>query len=184
MPKKDEVKSTSERGESKLTDKQKRFVEEYLVDLNATQAAIRAGYSAKTADVQGAQNLVKLKGFIQEEQKKRSERVQVTQDDVLNGLLEVIAMSTGKKAVVETDVAKNESGGLVGFDIAKTKFEPAAANKALELLGKHLGMFGQRVEVSGNLYVEHQETLNLSGLTIDELEQLETLLNKSNSASD
>lgn len=70
MSKNDEVKSTSERGETKLTDKQKRFIEEYLVDLNATQAAIRAGYSAKTADVQGAQNLVKLKGFIQEEQKK------------------------------------------------------------------------------------------------------------------
>ena len=44
----------------KLTEKQKRFVEEYLIDLNATQAAIRAGYSPKTANEQGTQNLAKL----------------------------------------------------------------------------------------------------------------------------
>ncbi|MEG9531392.1 terminase small subunit [Mannheimia indoligenes] len=148
MPKKDEVKSTS-KGVGKLTDKQKRFVEEYLIDLNATQAAIRAGYSEGTARQIGAENLSKpvIQEAIQQAQNKRSERTQITQDDVLNGLLEVIAMSTGKKVVTETDVAKNENGELVGFDIAKTKFEPAAANKALELLGKHLGMFKDKVDL-------------------------------------
>ncbi|MEG9482771.1 terminase small subunit [Mannheimia sp. HC-2023] len=148
MPKKDEVKSTS-KSVGKLTDKQKRFVEEYLIDLNATQAAIRAGYSEETARQIGAENLSKLviQEAIQQAQNKRSERTQITQDDVLNGLLEVIAMSTGKKVVVETDVAKNEKGELIGFDIAKTKFEPAAANKALELLGKHLGMFKDKVDL-------------------------------------
>lgn len=148
MAKKDEVKSTS-KGVGKLTDKQKRFVEEYLIDLNATQAAIRAGYSEETARQIGAENLSKpvIQEAIQQAQNKRSERTQITQDDVLNGLLEVIAMSTGKKIVTETDVAKNENGELVGFDIAKTKFEPAAANKALELLGKHLGMFKDKVDL-------------------------------------
>lgn len=147
MAKKDEVKSTS-KGVGKLTNKQKRFIEEYLIDLNATQAAIRAGYSKKTANEQGTQNLAKLSIYIEEAQKQRSERTQVTQDDVINGLLEVVAMSAGKKVVIETDVAKNADGELVGFDIAKTKFEPAAANKALELLGKHLGMFKDRVDLT------------------------------------
>lgn len=151
MTKKGEVKATS-KGVGKLTDKQKRFIEEYLIDLNATQAAIRAGYSEKTAYSIGEENLRKpeIKKAIQEAQKKRSERTQITQDDVLNGLLEVIAMSTGKKVVIETDVAKNESGELVGFDIAKTKFEPTAANKALELLGKHLGMFKDKVDLTNS----------------------------------
>lgn len=148
MTKKGEVKATS-KGVGKLTDKQKRFIEEYLIDLNATQAAIRAGYSEDTAKEMGYENLTKphIQEAIQQAKNQRSERTQITQDDVLNGLLEVIAMSTGKKVVVETDVAKNESGELVGFDIAKTKFEPAAANKALELLGKHLGMFKDKVDL-------------------------------------
>ncbi|QLB44405.1 terminase small subunit [Mannheimia pernigra] len=148
MTKKGEVKSTS-KSVGKLTDKQKRFVEEYLIDLNATQAAIRAGYSQSRASEIGYQQLQKttVQKAISEAQDKRSERTQITQDDVLNGLLEVIAMSTGKKVVTETDVAKNENGELVGFDIAKTKFEPAAANKALELLGKHLGMFKDKVDL-------------------------------------
>lgn len=151
MSKKDEVKSTSERGESKLTDKQKRFIEEYLVDLNATQAAIRAGYSAKTADVQGAQNLVKLKGFIQEEQNKRSERVQITQDEVIRRLLENADIASGKKPIVLTQTRKTEDGKFIGDDVAQFVYEPSSVNKALELLGKHLGMFKDKVEVSGSM---------------------------------
>ncbi|MFA9488759.1 MULTISPECIES: terminase small subunit [unclassified Mannheimia] len=148
MTKRGEVKATS-KGVGKLTDKQKRFIEEYLIDLNATQAAIRAGYSEDTAKEMGYENLTKphIQEAIQQAKNQRSERTQITQDDVLNGLLEVIAMSTGKKIVTETDVAKNDNGELVGFDIAKTKFEPAAANKALELLGKHLGMFKDKVDL-------------------------------------
>lgn len=151
MTKKGEVKSMS-KSVGKLTDKQKRFVEEYLIDLNATQAAIRAGYSENSAMEQGYQLLQKtsVQNAIQKAQNERSERTQVTQDDVINGLLEIIAMSTGKKVVVETDVTKNENGELVGFDIAKTKFEPAAANKALELLGKHLGMFKDKVDLTNS----------------------------------
>lgn len=74
-----------------LTPKQARFVEEYLIDLNATQAAIRAGYSKKTAGQIGDQNLKKLhiSKSIQEAQAKRSERTEITQDRVLQELARI-----------------------------------------------------------------------------------------------
>ena len=74
---------------AKLTPKQQRFVDEYLIDLNATQAAIRAGYSLKTAGQIGEQNLKKLeiKNAIELAQKERQKRTLVTQDDVIRGLL-------------------------------------------------------------------------------------------------
>ncbi|OOF47868.1 terminase [Rodentibacter genomosp. 1] len=151
MTKKDEVKSTS-KGVGKLTDKQQRFVEEYLVDLNATQAAIRAGYKAENARQIGSENLSKpdIQEAIQIAKDKRSERVQISQDDVLRGLLEVIAMSTGKQSVTETVVTKSENGEAIGTDVVKSCFEPHAANKALELLGKHLGMFTQKVDITSS----------------------------------
>ncbi len=71
-----------------LTPKQARFVEEYLIDLNATQAAVRAGYSAKTANEQGAQLLAKLsiRQAVAEAQVIRSKRTEITQDEVIQGL--------------------------------------------------------------------------------------------------
>ncbi|OOF84438.1 terminase [Rodentibacter ratti] len=156
MPKKkDEVKSTSKgRG---LNEKQKRFVDEYLIDLNATQAAIRAGYSADTARQMGSENLSKpvIQEAIQEAQKNRSTRTQVTQDDVIRGLL--------------TEAEWNGEGSSHSARVA-----------AWAHLGKHLGMFTQKVEVSGDLHIEQHAELDLSGLNIDELEQLEKLLEKGN----
>ncbi|MCT8574334.1 terminase small subunit [Glaesserella parasuis] len=161
MTKKDEGKSTSKGvGKSKLTDKQQRFVEEYLIDLNATQAAIRAGYSEKTARSIGQRLLtfVDIQEAIQEAQNKRAERVNVTQDDVLKGLLEIISMSTGKQKITETELSKVD-GSIVPMDVEKVCFEPHAANKALELLGKHLGMFKDKVEVSADVT---NKTINLT----------------------
>ncbi|HME23020.1 MAG TPA: terminase small subunit [Acetobacteraceae bacterium] len=69
--------------------RQRRFVDEYLLDLNATQAAIRAGYSARTAEQQGPPRLLgnaEIAAAIQTAQQARSARVQITQDDVLRGL--------------------------------------------------------------------------------------------------
>lgn len=161
MTKKDEGKSTSKGvGKSKLTDKQQRFVEEYLIDLNATQAAIRAGYAEKTANREGSRLLsnVDIQEAIQEAQNKRAERVNVTQDDVLKGLLEIISMSTGKQKITETELSKVD-GSIVPMDVEKVCFEPHAANKALELLGKHLGMFKDKVEVSADVT---NKTINLT----------------------
>lgn len=125
MPKDGEVKSTS-KGVGKLTDKQKRFIEEYLVDLNATQAAIRAGYSEKTANEQGAQNLAKLSVYIEQALETRSTRTLVTQDDVIKGLLEE---------------AQWQGEGS----------SHSARVSAWAHLGKHLGMFKDKVELSGNV---------------------------------
>ena len=68
-----------------LTDKQQRFVEEYLVDLNATQAAVRAGYSAKTASVIGAENLAKpnIQKAIQARQEELKIKTEITQEWVV-----------------------------------------------------------------------------------------------------
>jgi phage terminase small subunit len=73
---------------NELTPKQRRFVDEYLVDLNATQAAIRAGYSARTANEQGARLLANasIVAAIRTVQEARSQRLRLTQDDVLRGL--------------------------------------------------------------------------------------------------
>lgn len=73
---------------SKLTEKQLMFCKEYLIDLNATQSAIRAGYSEKTAIVIGSENLAKpnIQAKIQEFMSKRSEKIQITSDDVLRRL--------------------------------------------------------------------------------------------------
>jgi hypothetical protein len=74
--------------QTNLTPRQSRFVDEYLVDLNATQAAIRAGYSARTANEQGPRLLVNVRiaTAIQTAQEVRSQRVLIAQDDVLRGL--------------------------------------------------------------------------------------------------
>lgn len=153
MAKKDEGKSTSENvGKPKLTDKQQRFVEEYLIDLNATQAAIRAGYSADTAAVIGCENLIKpnIQFAIAEAQKQRSERTQITQDEVLNRLLENIEIAMGKRKITITIPSKNADGKMVGSNIEHFVYEPSAANKSLELLGKHLGMFKDGVDITTN----------------------------------
>ena len=149
MSKKDKVESTSE-SVGKLTDKQKRFIEEYLIDLNATQAAIRAGYSERTAYSIGEENLKKpvIKQAIEDAQLKRSSRVQITQDDVIRMLIENIEKSSGTKQVVITQTRKSEDGEFVGDDVAQFVYEPSSVNKALELLGKHLGMFKDKLDVT------------------------------------
>lgn len=143
-------KSTS-KGVVKLTDKQKRFIEEYLVDLNATQAAIRAGYSERTAYSIGVENLRKpeIKKAIDEAQNKRSERTQLTQDEVIADLRELRDICMGRKPVRVTEVVKNnQNGTALPVQVEIFALEPTGAGKALDLLGKHLGMFKDKLDVT------------------------------------
>lgn len=126
---------------SDLTDKQKRFVQEYLIDLNATQAAIRAGYSEKTARFIGHENLTKpnIQSLIEQKQKKIEEKTGVTIEWVIAELVDTYDHCRQKVAVLDHE--GNETG--------EWKFEPGSAVRSLELLGKHLGMFKEKVEITG-----------------------------------
>ena len=113
-----------------LTPKQQRFVEEYLIDLNATQAAIRAGYSEKTAKEIGSENLTKpnIAKAIAEAQEKLSNKAQVTVEMIVQGLL---------------NEAKDLSEGST----------QSARVSAWAHLGKHLGMFKDKIEHSGKIEI-------------------------------
>lgn len=134
-----------------LTPKQERFVAEYLIDLNATQAAIRAGYSAKTAGQIGEQNLKKLEiaETLKVEMEKRATRNNVTQDEVISGLRELRDMAMGKKPMRVTEIVRATGKPPKTIDLEVKVFEAAAAKGALELLGKHIGMFKDKIEHTG-----------------------------------
>lgn len=188
---------------AKLTAKQQRFCDEYLIDLNATQAAIRAGYSKKTANEQGARLLVNasIQKKIFELQKEREKRTEITQDSVLHELaLIAFAKASDYARVVEKDAMVEVDGNMVpvldedGKQVKYRTVEPILTDEltedqkkaiavikkgrdgfeikpyskiqALELLGKHLGMFTEKVEVKNT-------TPNVfEGLTTEELKKL------------
>lgn len=148
-----------------LSPNQQRFVDEYLVDLNATQAAIRAGYSAKTAEQQGPRLLgnAGVRAAIDARVAKRSERVEVKADDVLRELLR-LGMSDPagafddagnllpirqmplevRRAIAGVEVRKDENGAVI------TKVKWWDKTKGLDLLGRHLRLFVDRTEVTGS----------------------------------
>lgn len=159
----------------KLTAKQIRFVDEYMVDFNATQAAIRAGYKAKTAHVIGAENLRKPKiaEEIARRQKDLQRRTEVTQDRVVKELARVAFADATDYACVETLTYENEDGTVSPVQIVSPKDTDTLSDdqraaiagikhgangievklhdkiKALELLGRHIGMFNDKLSLSG-----------------------------------
>lgn len=124
-----------------LNDKQKRFIEEYLIDLNATQAAIRAGYSEKTAGSQG-HDLLKhpeISRALEKAQAQRSEKVGISAEWVLENLKNVAVRCQQAEPVKEWD---HQEKCMV--ETGEYQFDSAGANRALELIGKHLGMFVEK----------------------------------------
>ena len=124
----------------KLTAKQQRFCDEYLIDLNATQAAIRAGYSEKTAGVIGNENLQKpyLKEYIEKRMKEKEAALIADQDEVLKYLTAVLRGET-KASVLARD--------MVGADQVIEKHPDEKERlKAAELLGKRYSLFTDKVQ--------------------------------------
>lgn len=132
---------------AKLTDKQKRFCDEYLIDINATQAAIRAGYSKKTARKIGQENLTKpdIKQYISRRMAEKESALIANQDEVLKYLTSVMR---GKSQSTEIVVEGLGDGVSEAREIQKSPSEKDKL-RAAELLGKRYGMFKDKVEVSG-----------------------------------
>jgi phage terminase small subunit len=157
-----------------LTPKQKRFVEEYLIDLNAAGAAERAGYSANAANVEGCRLMKKshIAAAIRAAQGARSERMQITADQVLAeyaklgfaNMLDYIRVNDQGEAYVDftkltreqaaaiaevTSEVYQEGRGEDAKDVKRTKFKLADKKGALDSIAKHLGMFVDRHEHAG-----------------------------------
>lgn len=143
-----------------VSQRQRRFIEEYLVDLNATQAAVRAGYAPKSAEKHAYQLLKRpeVAAAVQEAIERRSARTQITQDMVIRELAAIaFAMVTDHTSVAEDGVVRvlpteglteEQRRAIAGIKVSRYGVQVSNYDKvkALELLGKHLGMFGGREE--------------------------------------
>jgi len=185
-----------------LTHKQQRFVEEYLVDLNATQAAIRAEYSEKTAGVIGKENLQKPKiaEAIEAAQAKRARRTEITADRVLKelGRIGFANMDDYMRVTPEGDpyidlsnLDRDQTAALSEIqtedytdgrgedarDVRRVKVKFYDKISALEKIGKHLGMFRERVEHSGpgGGPISSRQTIDAEGLSDEQLAVLASI---------
>lgn len=161
-----------------LTDKQRRFVDEYLVDLNATQAAIRAGYSEKTACEQSSRLLanVKVSEAVQAAMKAREKRTHITQDRVLQELArvaffdirrlynadgslkrpdqlddEAAAVLSGVDVIEQQTMSADEDGNIQATPTFTKKAKVFDKMAALTLAMRHLGMLKDKIEHSGEI---------------------------------
>lgn len=164
-----------------MTQKQRRFVEEYLVDLNATRAAIRAGYSQNSAQRHCYAILKKpaVATAVREAMEQRSERTKITQDMVLRELAAIaFAKLTDHTCVAEDGavhiaptegLSEQQRRAIAGIKVSRYGVQVSNYDKvkALELLGKHLGMFGSKEEIEA-------EENNLLEKLVEEMEDMDT----------
>jgi phage terminase small subunit len=149
----------------KLTDKQKLFVQEYLIDLNATQAYIRAGYkNYDSAGVEAGKALKnpKIKAAIDEAMAERSRRTGINQDRVIRELAKMAFVNISDvvdldTATVNEDASKEDLACIQSVKIKPTEFGTEREIKfydkkgSLELLGKHLGLFRDKLDVEADM---------------------------------
>ena len=143
-----------------LTAKQQRFCDEYLIDLNATQAAIRAGYSKKTARVIGQENLLKpaIRDYIEKRMAEKEKALIADQDEVMKYLTSVMRRELTEHVVVtlveEQSTYEPDGEGKMRKQTVKSEKPEiveiparlADANKAAELLGKAYALFTDKLE--------------------------------------
>ena len=149
-----------------MTDKQERFVEEYLIDLNATQAYIRAGYSPKSANTHAYRILAKpgIRAAIDEAIAERSRRTGINQDRVIRelakvaflDLTDVVDLDSG---AIREDASREDTACIASVKVKTSTTKGGVSServvklcdklKALELLGRHLGMFSDRLKADG-----------------------------------
>jgi phage terminase small subunit len=156
---------------ARMTDKQIRFCEEYMIDLNATQAAIRAGYSTKTAGAIGAENLGKpqIRARIDAAMAEQSRRTGVSADRVVRelariGFINPTDVINTDKVTVKYDASRDDTAAIASVKVKLSDSEQGSSvereikfhdkNKALELLGRHLGMFNDKLQLSGEGVVQ------------------------------
>lgn len=155
----------------KLTPKQKLFCKYYLISLNATDAAIKAGYSKKTAAEAGYENLTKphIKEYLESQIKKREQKLEITADKVITEIAKLAFANT-------SDVLEISDSGVIIKDLKNidttciasaeeifdkkgmrlgVKIKLHDKTKNLELLGRHLGLFKDKVEHSFDEKVEN-----------------------------
>lgn len=148
-----------------------RFIEEYLIDLNATQAAIRAGYSPDSAKEIGCENLTKpnIRTHIERAMAERSRRTGINQERVIQEIAKLAFLNPTDvvnmdEAAIKNDADRDDTACIASVkvkviptengDIVEREVKTYDKLKALELLGKHLGLFTDRLQVSGNLDIE------------------------------
>lgn len=129
----------------KLTPKRKDFCEQYVVDFKGKDAAIRAKYSEKTARNIAANllTIVNIQEYIAELIAKRSKKTEITAEYVLTSLQEVAQRCMQKVPVLDKD----------GKETGEWRFEASGANRSLELIGRHLEMFTERLRVEGDIKI-------------------------------
>lgn len=160
---------------ARMTEKQKRFVEEYLIDLNATQAAIRAGYSVKRASEIGYQLLQKttVQQAISEKMAERSKRTGINQDRILMELARIALLNSAnvvnyEDATIKEDALPDDLAAVASVKVKRFPTKDGGEGiereikfcdkvRALELAGKHLGMFKDKLELSGGLAIEQSK---------------------------
>lgn len=160
--------SFTERGES-MTNKQRRFVEEYLIDLNATQAAIRAGYKKSEYTDTNAKKILentRISEAIEKAMADRSKRTGINQDRVIRELARIAFINPNdvinpEDASVREDASEDDLACIQSIKVKRMDGEKGYSEerevklndkmRALELLGKHLGMFKDKIELDADM---------------------------------
>lgn len=168
-----------------MTPKQQRFVDEFLIDLNGTQAAIRAGYSKRSANRIASETLTKpdIQAAIADAQRKRSHRTAVTQDAVLQRLASIaffdicLLFDDSWNLLPATKFPPQAAAAIANLEVIKARGRMAGGLKvrlhdkvrALELLAKHLGLFKEQpAPPSTGLSIDVSQLARLSDEDLDQ----------------